>query len=86
MNKQKQEINEIEINDLFLKTYNRIAKWHNEDGTSQGLKTIVHYILDDSAEKFLGFFDLKHDMKISMDEETRKKVEEAKRQLNDEKI
>ena len=34
----KKKLNEIDIDNLIKFVYNRVAEWHNDDASSQGLK------------------------------------------------
>ena len=36
--KKEKKINEIEIDVLIQFVYNKVAEWHNDDTTSEGLK------------------------------------------------
>jgi hypothetical protein len=76
---KNQQANEIDVNDLFLQTYNRIAKWHNEDASGESLKLTTHLIIDSIFDKIFSSLDLKHNLKLDMTEETRRKVEQMKK-------
>lgn len=76
MENSKKEIN---VDDLFLQTYNRIAKWHNDDATGNGLKLVTHLIIDSVMDTVLNSFDVKYNLEVNMTEELRKKVEEIKK-------
>jgi hypothetical protein len=74
---------EIDVDNLFRQTYNRIAKWHNDDATGDGLKLITHLIIDSSMETFFKSLDLSYNLEINMDDAMRKKVNEIKKSESD---
>ncbi len=76
MEKNKKE---IDVDDLFRQTYNRIAKWHNEDATGDGLKLVTHLIIDSVMDTVLTSFDVSYNLEINMNEELRNKVSEIKK-------
>ena len=77
---------EIDIDDIFKKTYNRIAKWHNEvpdmpeRERAASLQTLTHLLIQDIGDKFGEAFGVKVNLGISMSEETRKKVDKIKKE------
>lgn len=70
---------EIDVNKLFLQTYNRIANWHNEDGTGNGLKLVTHLIIDSVMDTVLESLSLKYDSKIKMSDDLREKINNIKK-------
>jgi hypothetical protein len=68
----------FEINHLVRETYNKIAQWHNEEGTSTALHHLSIEIVSDIIKESFKNLDLNVDFAIDMDEETRKKVQEEK--------
>jgi hypothetical protein len=70
---------EIDVDNLFRQTYNRIAKWHNDDATGEGLKLVTHLIIDSVMDTVLTSLDVSYNLEINMTEEIRKKVDEIKK-------
>lgn len=68
----------FEIDSLVKETYNKIAQWHNEEGTSVSLHNLSIELVTDIIKESYKYIDLNVDFSIDMDEETRKKVEEEK--------
>lgn len=68
----------FEINDLVKETYNKIAKWHNEEATSTSLHYLSIELVSDIIKESFKKLELNVDFAIDMDDETRKKVEEEK--------
>ena len=83
--KKKTNANEIDINDVFRKTYNRIAKWHNavpemeESERNASLQTLTHLIIQDIGEKFGELLGVPVNLGVSMTPEMRKKVDQIKK-------
>jgi len=77
--------NEIDINDLFKKTANRIIKWHNEVPDMPdierlpALQALTHLIIQDIGEKIGDKLGLKLNLEIAMSPELRKKVNDIKK-------
>ena len=84
--KNKPAANEIDINDVFRKTYNRIAKWHNavpdmEDSErNSSLQTLTHLIIQDIGEKFGEILGVSVNLGVSMTPEMRKQVDQIKKE------
>lgn len=76
MEKNKKE---IDVDDLFRQTYNRVAKWHNEDATGNGLKLVTHLIIDSVMDTVLKSFDVSYNLEINMSEDLRNKIDEIKK-------
>lgn len=70
---------EIDVDDLFRQTYNRIAKWHNDDASGEGLKLVTHLIIDSVLDTVLTSLNLEYKLDINMTEELRNKVNEIKK-------
>ena len=81
----KNKPGEIDINDVFKKTYNRIAKWHNEVSDmpekerTASLQTLTHLVIQDIGDKFGDMFGISINLGVSMSPEMRKKVDQIKR-------
>lgn len=77
--------NEIDINDIYRKTFNRIAKWHNEVPDMpeaervQSLHVLTSLIVQEVGEKLSEKFGLPVSQSISMSDELRDRVNEIKK-------
>lgn len=75
MLEQKQNINEINIDELIKNIYVKIANWHNDDTTPSGLKLTVLEIIEECTKntiKGLGLSDVVTEVKL--DEEAKKEA------------
>ena len=77
---------EIDINDLFKKTYNRIAIWHNEmpdmpaNEQITSLQTLTHILIQDIGEKIGNKIGIPINLSVAMSPETRKQVDKIKKE------
>ena len=80
---QNKDLSIFQINDLMKDTYNKIAKWHNDDASSDGLKSLSIELIEDIAGAAYTHVGIPYQegTKIRMDEETRKKVEAEKERI-----
>lgn len=77
------DISVFQINDLMRETYNKIAKWHNDDAGGTALKILSTELIEDIAGAAFTHLGIPYKgARIQMDEETRKKVEAEKQKLN----
>lgn len=75
---QKEE-SVFQIDSLVAETYNEIAKWHNDEPSKASLKQLSLEIVEKIAEATLNYVGLKGNLAIYKDEETKKKIEELKK-------
>lgn len=68
----------FDINELVKNTYNKIAEWHNDNGTPSGLRHVSFEIVSEVIEEAYRHLDLKVGFDLELDEETRKKMDEEK--------
>lgn len=65
------------MDNAILKTYNKIAIWHNDDATKEGLKVISQEIIEDLLNEALSEIEVQTSVGIESQEErkeeTRKK-------------
>ena len=84
--KKKTRANEVDINDVFKKTYNRIAKWHNavpemqDSEIKASLQTLTHIIIQDIGEKLGDKMGVSISLGVSMSPETRKQINKIKKE------
>lgn len=73
MNKEnKNQLNEINIDDLIKSVYNKVAEWHNDDATSAGLKHVTFEIIEECTNNALKQIGLKDIVtSVQLDKETR---------------
>jgi hypothetical protein len=68
----KNQLNEIDIDDLIKSVYNKVAKWHNDDTTSAGLKHVTFEIIEECTNNTLKQIGLKDIVtSVQLDKETR---------------
>lgn len=80
------DIGVFEIDSLIKETYNKIAKWHNDDASGPGLKMLSIELIEEIAGAAFKHLDIPYNgTKVYMDEQTKKKVLEEKEKLNGEK-
>jgi hypothetical protein len=65
---------------LVAETYNSIAQWHNEEPGKESLKQLSLEIVEKIAGATLGHIGLKGNLSVYKDGETKKKIEELKKQ------
>ncbi len=77
------DISVFQINDIMINTHNKIAKWHNDDASSAGLKSLSIELIEEIAGAAFSHLGVPYQegTKIQMDEETRKKVEAEKEKI-----
>jgi len=71
----------IDLNDILVNVYNKIAEWHNNDGSKEGLKSISHEIIEFVGDKILSPIDLDHSIDLDLDRETREKLNKVKKEM-----
>lgn len=76
----QEKINEFEINALVVSAHNKIAKWHNDNPNTTGLKFLSLELVEEIAGAVFEHLGLKYDKGFDMDKETKKKYEEEKAQ------
>lgn len=54
----------LDLNDLLLVVYNKIAKWHNDDSTAEGLKVTSHEIIETVLTSAFQEFNAKFSEKV----------------------
>lgn len=69
---------EFDYTPLISATHNKIAAWHNDDGSGTGLKFLAIELIDDLCGAAFDHMGLKFKSEIKMDPETRKKIEAMK--------
>tara|TARA_R110001606_G_scaffold5150_2_gene24138 strand:+ start:456 stop:725 length:270 start_codon:yes stop_codon:yes gene_type:complete len=68
----KNQLNEINIDDLIKSVYNKVAEWHNDDATSAGLKHVTFEIIEECTNNALKQIGLKDIVtSVQLDKETR---------------
>jgi len=68
----KNQLNEINIDDLIKSVYNKVAEWHNDDATSAGLKHVTFEIIEECTNNALKQIGLKDVVtSVQLDKETR---------------
>lgn len=78
--------NEIDVNDIYKKTFNRIAKWHNqvpdmpEGERLSSLHVLTSMLLHEIGEKFGEKFGIPINFQIAMSPELREKIDEIKKE------
>lgn len=67
--KNNKNISEFEIDELIVKVYNNIASWHNDDGSSSGLKMISVDIINTISNSVFDHLGIPYngDVKINKD-------------------
>jgi hypothetical protein len=82
------DLSVFRINELMVSTYNKIAKWHNDDASGAALKLLSIELIEDIAGAAFSHLGVPYnnDTKIHMDEETKKKIEAEKEKLGSDTI
>jgi hypothetical protein len=62
---------EIDLEKMVLSTYTKIAEWHNDDTSKEGLKLTAHDIVETILSMAIEQFDVKTDTKIKDIEKVR---------------
>lgn len=75
----EKKLSEMDIQDLVVKTYNKVAIWHNDDSSKAGLKLLSCEIVEEIAGAVFNHFGLTYTSEIKMDTILKKKIEEEKR-------
>jgi hypothetical protein len=83
--KASKDMGVFEIDALIKETYNKVAKWHNDDATSAGLKNLSIELIEDIAGAAFNHLGIPYkEAKVYMDEETKKQVDKEKQKYADE--
>lgn len=78
----KNNITEFEVDALVLSSFNKIARWHNEDPTRTALKQLSLELVEDIAGSVIEHFGLTYNFAIAMDDKLRTEVNNAKQNEN----
>ena len=68
----------FDINDLIKGTYNKIAEWHNDNGTASGLQHLSFEIVSEIIEESFKHLGLEVGFDLDVDQEIKKKLDDAK--------
>ena len=72
--KKEKNLNEFDIDKLFLRTYNSISVWHNDEGTAPGLKNLTFELIRDITGEVFRHLDIPFNGEVRIDEETKKEA------------
>ncbi len=78
----KNNITEFEVDALVLSSFNKIARWHNEDPTRTALKQLSLELVEDIAGAVIEHFGLTYNFAIAMDDKLRSEVDNKKKEEN----
>ena len=74
----KKNIQEFEINNIVIDTYNKIANWHNDDPNKISLKFLSLDIVENIAGSVFKHLGLEYNSELKLDEKTKEELKKAK--------
>ena len=66
--KKEKNLSEINIDKIIVEVYNKIAEWHNDDGSSPGLKQLSFDVIKDVTDLVCEHFEVPFGGEIKIDE------------------